>query len=335
MTSQSPRVFLTGATGFVGGTILTTLCNHHPEAQIKALIRREEDAKHLQSIHPNLEPVLGALSDLDLLRETAASVDFIIHTTKEDIPAVLALIDGLASTSSANGTSAASPPPRLISISGTRSLIDLSAPVTGIAPANSRPWSDVEDIKTILSLPKERIHAEADQAIVAHAIARGVATIRLAPGQLWGRGKGHVKSEGAAAAAYYAAVKKRGRAFVVGEGSVAWSWSSIGDLGEAVILLMDLALARDQRVWVNEEGYYLLQTDDVKMRDRADAISKRLGLGEVESVPAEVAAEYHPFGPLMWGCGATFRADRLRLLGWKPKEFDWRALMEEGGGERA
>ena len=330
MTSQSPRIFLTGATGFVGGTILTTLCNTHPEAQIKVLIRREEDAKHLQSIHPNLDPVLGSLSDLDILRKTAASVDFVIHATKEDIPAILALIDGLASTPSALPFA-----PRLLSISGTRSLIDLSAPVTGIAPADSRPWSDVGDIKTILSLPKERIHAEADQAIVAHAIARGVGTIRLAPGQLWGRGKGHVKSEGAAAAAYYAAVKKRGRAFVVGDGSVAWSWSSIGDLGEAVIFLMDLALARDQRVWVNEEGYYLLQTDDVKIRDRADAISKRLGLGEVESVPAEVAAGYHPFGPLMWGCGANFRADRLGQLGWRPKEFDWRALMEEGGGERA
>ena len=332
MAQQSPRIFLTGATGFVGGTILTTLCKAHPEAHIKALIRREEDAKHLQSIHPNLEAVIGDLSDLDLLRKTAASVDFVIHTTKEDIPAVLALIDGLASKSSTPSYA-----PRLISISGTRSLVDLSAPVTGLASDAARPWSDITDIKTILSLPHSRIHAEADQSILAHAIASGVGTMRIAPGQLWGRGKGHVKTEGAAAAAYYAAVKKRGRAFVVGDGSVAWSWSSIGDLGEAVVFLIEKALLNDndQRVGVNEEGYYFLQTDDVKMRDRAEAISARLRLGDIESIPAEVTAEYHPFGPLMWGCGATFRADRLWQLGWSPKEFDWKALMEEGDGERA
>jgi nucleoside-diphosphate-sugar epimerase len=333
MASQSPCIFLTGATGFVGGTILSALCNAHPEAHIEALIRREEDAKHLQSIHPNLQPVLGSLSDLDLLRRTAASVDFVIYTTKEDIPAVLALIDGLASKSSTHICT-----PRLISISGTRSLIDLSAPVTGIASDDSekaRPWSDITDIKTILSLPHSRIHAEADQSILAHAIASGVGTMRLAPGQLWGRGNGHVKTEGAAAAAYYAAVKKRERAFVIGDGSVAWSWSSIGDLGEAVVFLMDQALSNDQRVGVNEEGYYFLQTDDVKMKDRAEAISARLGLGDVESIAAEIAGEYHPFGPLMWGCGATFRADRLRQLGWSPKDVDWKALMEERDGERA
>jgi hypothetical protein len=37
----------------------------------------------------------------------------------------------------------------------------------------------------------------------------------------------------------------------------------------------------------------------------------------------------------MWGCGARFRADRLTSLGWRPKEVDWRVLMEEEGGGRA
>jgi hypothetical protein len=64
-------------------------------------------------------------------------------------------------------------------------------------------------------------------------------------------------------------------------------------------------------------------------------VNKRLGFGEVERVSLEVAKEIHPFGHIMWGCGARFRADKLRELGWRPHEVDWRVLMEEEGGERA
>ncbi|KAK4909388.1 hypothetical protein LTR49_021840 [Elasticomyces elasticus] len=327
-------ILLTGATGFIGGAILAALYKAHPEIHVKALIRGQSDAQHLSSIYPNLQPIQGDLASLDLLKETAGSVDFVIHAARENIPAAHAFIDGLASSFASNP-----PSPRFISISGTRSLIDLSLPVTGVGKDDAQPWSDIGDVRTILSLPKERPHAEADQSIVAHASASGVGAMLVSPGQLWGRGKGHFRKESAAATAYYAAVSRHGRAFVVGDGSVAWSWSSIGDLGDAVTLLFDQAMsiryAEQPRVGVNEEGYYLVRTDEVKMKDRAEAISKRLDLGEVERLGVEVAAELHPFGPIMWGSGATFRADRLRSLGWRPKEFDWRMLMEEEGNGKA
>ena len=332
--TASPCVFLTGATGFVGGSILTSLYKAHPDIHVKALIRQEVVAKELQRVYPNFTPIIGTLSSLSLLTSTAAAVDFVIHVSGDNVPAVCAMIDGLAS--SASGTESSRP--RLISVTGTRSLIDLSLPVTGIASTNSRPWSDVIDARTILSLPKERIHAEADQAIIAYGTAKGVGTMLISPGQLWGRGKGHLKKE-SGAAAYYAAVKRRGRAFVVGDGSATWSWSSIGDVADAVVFLMDQAIMsgheRGNQVGVNQEGYYFVQSGDVSLRERAEAVSQRLDLGEAESVPVEVAADIHPFGPIMWGCGATFRADKLKELGWKPKEVDWRVLMEEEGGERA
>lgn len=332
MNCTPKSIFLTGATGFIGGTILHSLHHSHPEIRIKALIRREEDAKSLQYVYPNLEPVIGTLSSLDLLTTTAKDVDFVINAARENIPAVHAMIDGLASSPIAGP-----PTPRLMSLSGTRSLIDPSLPVTGVGDPDSRPWSDIADAKTILNLPKGRPHAEADQSIIAHGIAKGVGVMLISPGQQWGRGKGHLKKE-SAAAAYYAAVKSRGRAFVIGDGSVAWSWSSTGDLGDAVTFLMKGALLsehEESQLGVNEEGYYFVQSGDVSMMERAEAVSKRIGLGAVESVPVEVAAEFHAFGPLMWGCGATFRADKLKALGWRPKETDWRPLMEEEGGERA
>ncbi len=331
--AQSPRVFLTGVTGFVGGTILSCLHKAHPDARVKALIRKEADAKELQSVYPNLTAIIGTLSSLSLLQSTAADVDFVLHVGGDNIAAVCAMIDGLASSSQSR-----SPLPRLISLTGPRSLIDLSLPITGVARTSSRPWSDVSDTQAILNLPKDRMHAEADQTIIAHSVAKGVGTMLVSPGQLWGRGKGHLKKE-SHAAFYYATVKNRGRAFVIGDGSATWSWTSIGDLGDAVVFLMDQAIMsgteKAGEVGVNEEGYYFVRSGDVSLRERAKAVSERLCLGEIESVSIKVAAEIHPFGPIMWGCGERTLADRLAALGWKPKELDWRVLMEEEGGQRA
>ena len=333
MATSALSIFITGATGFVGGAILEALVRSHPNSRIKALVRRETDAKELQSVCSNLEPIIGELSLLSLLTATAASVDLAIHAAHENIPAVQAMIDGLALSSLAERSL-----PRLISLTGPRSLIDLSVPVTGMSSANDRPWSDLTDAQTILSLPEERIHAESDQAIISHSIANGVGSILLSPGQLWGRSKGHMKKE-ASSAMYYAVVKSRGRAFVIGDGSATWSWVSINDLADAVVFLIEKATssgsAAAEQVGVNDQGYYFVQCQDLSMMERAEAVSKRLGLGEVESISVETAAEIHPFGPIMWGCGATFRADKLSQLGWRPKETNWRALMEERGGERA
>lgn len=332
-TLTSHCVFLTGVTGFVGGTILSCLLKTHPGVRVKALIREERVAKELQSVYSNLTPIIGDLSSLSLLTSTAAEADFVIHAGGDNVPAICAMIDGLASR-----TTAASPVPRIISLTGPRSLIDLSTPITGNLRANSRPWSDITDAQAILNVPADRIHAGADQAIVAHSTAKGVGTILISPGQLWGRGKGHMKKE-SNAAFYYATVKRRGRAFVIGDGTATWSWTSVGDLGDAVVFLMEQTLKSGiegrEQVGVNQDGYYFVRTGDLSMIERAKAISERLGLGEVESISVDIAREIHPFGPIMWGCGERTRSDKLLELGWRPKETDWKALMEEGEGERA
>ena len=153
-SNPSPRVFLTGATGFVGGSVLTSLYKAHPTIHVKALIRQEAVGEELSRVYPNFTPVIGTLSSHSLLTSTAADVDFVIHVSGDNVPAVCAMIDGLASSSAAGPGSSR---PRLISMTGTRSLIDLSLPITGVASPDSRPWSDIVDARAILSLPKEAI----------------------------------------------------------------------------------------------------------------------------------------------------------------------------------
>lgn len=328
-----PRVLLTGVSGFVGGTILSTLSDAHPGLRIKVLVRQESAAKTIQAAYPNVEIVSGDLSSLSLITSTAASVDCVIHAAGDNTSAVRAMIDGLASRRMSGQALG-----YLINITGPRSLIDLSKPITGDSTGDSRPWSDVYDAEAILNVPEDRIHAGADRAIVAHSVARGVGSMLLSPGQLWGRGKGPLKKE-SNSATYFAAVKDRGQAFVVGSGTATWSWTSIADLASAVTFLLERMLMdgveSSGRIGVNEEGYYFVSTGDLSMIERAREISQRLGLEGVQSISAEDATAIHPFGHLLWGCGERIRADKLAALGWRPRDLDWRALMKEEGGERA
>lgn len=111
------------------------------------------------------------------------------------------------------------------------------------------------------------------------------------------------------------------------------------DVGDAVAFLARLALeigdCRKRQMGVNLEGYHFVQTGDLSMMERALAVSERLGLGGVESISVEEAKQIHPFGHIMWGCGERTRGDKLAEFGWKPKQTDWKALMEEKGGARA
>jgi nucleoside-diphosphate-sugar epimerase len=330
---EEVNVILIGACGFVGGTILSRLSRAHPSVQITCLVRKEQAVEKLASQYDNVTAVLDKDPSIAFLKALAGKADLIINAGGDNVPLIRALLDGLAPS-----TSSEPPLPRLISLTGPRSLIDLSQPITGSFNPDSRPWSDIDDAASILSMPEDRIHAGADQAIVAHSVSRGVGTILVSPGQLFGQGEGLFKIE-SNSAAYYAAANARGRSFVVGDGTATWSWTSVRDLGDAVVFLAGMALGIGEhgkrQIGVNLEGYYFVQTGDLSMMERALAVSERLGLGGVESISVEEAKKIHPFGHIMWGCGERTRGDKLAGLGWKPKETDWKVLMEEKGGERA
>jgi hypothetical protein len=318
----------------------------HPRIHITCLVRREDAVQELSSHYSNITPILNKGPSPSFLQTLASKADLIINAGGDNIPLICTLLDGISS----RATAMSPPLPQLISLTGPRSLIDLSKPITGSLDPASRPWSDVSDAAAILSMPEDRIHAGADQTVIAHSISLGVGTVLVSPGQLYGQGTGLFKIE-SNSAAYHSAVKARGRAFVIGDGTATWSWTSVRDLGDAVGFLAGRALEQigagvnnnnnnnntQQQIGVNLSGYHFVSTGDLSMMDRALAINERLGLREeeVESISVEAAKKIHPFGHIMWGCGERTRSDKLAALGWKPKETDWKLLMEEKGGARA
>lgn len=76
---MSPRIFITGATGYIGGHTTGVLVAAHPEYQVVALVRNEEQATKLKSQWPNVMTVIGTLDDEKVLKEESAKADVVLR----------------------------------------------------------------------------------------------------------------------------------------------------------------------------------------------------------------------------------------------------------------
>src|SRR5688572_16102615 len=74
------KVFVTGATGFIGGSVAQRLAA--AGFQVRGLARSKERAVLLGTLR--IEPVLGLLSDIDLLTQEAKAADVVVNTADAD-----------------------------------------------------------------------------------------------------------------------------------------------------------------------------------------------------------------------------------------------------------
>ncbi len=89
------KIFLTGASGYIGGSLAFALLSKGHE--VRALTRSKKSAHEMEAL--GMVPVLGDLDNLELLKSEAFRADAVINTANADhLDAVLALLDGLTGT---------------------------------------------------------------------------------------------------------------------------------------------------------------------------------------------------------------------------------------------
>ena len=74
------KVFITGASGYIGGSLAAVL--QKEGHRVRGLTRSEPVAKQLTTL--GIEPVIGELDDAQLLTHEAAEADLVINTANAD-----------------------------------------------------------------------------------------------------------------------------------------------------------------------------------------------------------------------------------------------------------
>ena len=192
------KILLVGATGYVGGTVLSQLLASTKASlqglTFDVLVRREHQAEKLRGVYKDrINTVFWAgLEDVKSIEAIASKYDIIINTGSGFITAgAKAFVDGLASR-----VEAGLPTPWLLHISGCTNLVDLDA--------SQRPieWNDERDGRAIFNHMKSLDARDpypqrtAEIVVLETAAKRGVQAISLQAPCIFGEGTGHFNRQG-------------------------------------------------------------------------------------------------------------------------------------------
>jgi len=283
-------IFITGATGYIGGSIATRLvaAGH----VVRGLVRTPEKVEQLA--RTGVQPVLGSLDDVLILTREASAADAVINAADSDHSgAVETLINALAGSDKP-----------LLHTSG-------SSIVSDNAHGDIASTQIFDDHMSFVPAA-EKVARWAIDRLVIDAGQRGIRAAVLCNTMVYGIGTGlHRESVQIPRLMNWA--RKSGTVRYIGRGANIWSNVHIEDVA-------DLYLAALQHRSLS--GLYFVENGEASFRQIGEAIALRLGLGEPRSWPFDEAAEElgHVSAAYTFGSNSRVRAVRARSeLGWRPK----------------
>jgi nucleoside-diphosphate-sugar epimerase len=285
-----PTIFLTGATGYIGGSLAARLVE--AGLCVRGLVRSRESADLLSG--RGIEPVLGGLDDTDLLTREARAADAVINTASADHAAsVRALIAGLKGSGKP-----------LLHTSGSSVIGDDARGQLGSAVVFD------EDTPLVVN-PMKQARRDIDLMVLG-AAALGVRSAVICPGNIYGIGKG-LKPDSVQIPFLAANAREQGVVQIVGAGLNVWSNVHIDDVVDLYLQALAKAPAG---------AFYFAENGEASFGEIGAAIARRLGLPGVESLPPELAAQRWGEAKAYFSLGSNsrVRARRARReLGWSPR----------------
>jgi nucleoside-diphosphate-sugar epimerase len=290
-------IFLTGATGYIGGTVGARLLR--AGHRVRGLVRNQTSAAVLAE--RGFEPVMGSLDDTELLAREARAADGVINTASADhAQALQALVEGLRGSSKP-----------LLHTSGSS--------VIGDDARGERRSDFVFDEETPFVVSATKQPRRDIDLLVIDAASTGVRSAVICPSLIYGTGKG-LNRDSVQIPFLAANARTHGAVQLVGAGLNVWSNVHIDDLAELYLLVLSDAPAG---------SFYFAENGEASFAEMGDAIAKRLGLSKVESLPPESAARQWGESKAYYtlGSNSRVRAKRARReLGWAPRHasvIDW------------
>ncbi|MEI4521183.1 NAD-dependent epimerase/dehydratase family protein [Pseudomonas sp. CCNWLW23] len=283
------NVFVTGAAGFIGGSIATGLvqAGHN----ITGLVRSAEQAGELKALGMNA--VIGTLDDSQLLAQQARAADAVINAASSDHRgAVEALLGALRGSNKV-----------FLHTSGSSIVGDASG------------GKSSDDIYYEDNLPEPTVD-KADRVaidnLVLAAAQDGVNSAVICNTLIYGHSLG-VNRDSVQLPRLLKQARKSGVVRHVGTGQNIWSNVHIED----VVALYQLALTK------NVPGtFYFVESGEASFIDMTTAMAEALNLGEPQDWPLQDAEAEWGYEMANYGLGSNSRVRGKHardLLGWTPK----------------
>lgn len=283
------NVFVTGAAGFIGGSIATGLVQ--AGQNVTGLVRSAEQADELKALGMNA--VIGTLDDSQLLAQQARAADAVINAASSDHRgAVEALLDALRGSNKV-----------FLHTSGSSIVGDASG------------GKSSDDIYYEDNLPEPTVD-KADRVaidnLVLAAAQDGVNSAVICNTLIYGHSLG-VNRDSVQLPRLLKQARKSGVVRHVGTGQNIWSNVHIED----VVALYQLALTR------NVPGtFYFVESGEASFIDMTTAMAEALNLGEPQDWPLQDAEAEWGYEMANYGLGSNSRVrgkHARELLGWTPK----------------
>lgn len=313
---MSPKVFLTGATGFIGGDFLYSALKAHPDWQWSCLVRSEEKGRKVGALSSQISLCCGTIDDVNLIEEEASKADIIFHSAASDdhVASAEAIIRGLKRRNRDG-------PAFYIHISGAFILAHQTLDSGRFGERFGKVFDDWDGIEELVSMPDAAPHRNVDK-IVLSAGSETIKTAIVAPTVVYGTGRGPGKQKWGP---LFESFLKARKVCMVGKGENVWHNIHVQDLSRLNLLLAEAAANGGGNATWNQEGYYLAENGSYfcgEMLKMAADILHRKGLvdsPDLEVVPVDQTESVDRWLKIMIGADCQGVALRARkLLGWNP-----------------
>lgn len=284
------KVFLTGATGYIGGSVAERLiASGH---QVVGLVRPAEKAILLKD--RGVESVLGTLDDSEIITNAAQAADAVIHAASADhAGAVLTLIAALERSGKT-----------LICTTGSGIAADSAAGeyATSVVLTEDSYFEPV---------PFRRPRVAMNRLVREAAVDKGIRSVVICPSMIYGKGRG-LQPDSDQLPKLIALSKQVGAGVYFGKGLNRYSNVHIDDLVDLYLLALEKAPGG---------SFFFAENGHASFKEIAEMISRSLGLGgkTVSLSIEDVVRQYGDAGRYGVTSNSLVSAVNARRLGWSPK----------------
>jgi nucleoside-diphosphate-sugar epimerase len=355
-------VIRTGATGYIGGDILHTFQESHPDWEYAALVRSKEKGKPVKDAYPKVRLVFGDLDKYEVLKDEAAKADIVIRKyiysvaklppnsyidtadASDHAGAAKAIAEGILSGHSPDK------PGYWLHTSGTGILTFADSKAGRYGEYSDKVYDDLDAVSELTSLPDDAFHRDVDKIVLEAGIEHSdiVKTAVICPPTIYGKGRGPVGTRSRQLPALTKKTLQMKKAPIIGQGKSVWNHVHVHDLSNLYVLLAEAAVAgkNDRGLW-GAEGYYLAEGGEHIWGDLAILVAQTAAKkgyipnAATEKMNKEEALQTAGFESLSWGMNSRGKARRgTKLLGWKPQaaslaeevprivDSEWQLLQE-------